>query len=250
MNPIFFADFYKIGHINQYHEDVTQVFSTWTPRTSRVPDVDKVVNFGLNLFLKRDLIDGFNQKFFNKPLHEVIDEYRHVIGTTLFKPNPRTDHIEALHNHGRMPLTFYALPEGVRVPLNVPPIFVKNTNPGQFFWVTNYIETLMSNVLWKPATSATTARRFREIFVKHARISGETDFGFVDWQGHDFSYRGMSGLDDAIASGLGHLLMFTGTDTIPAILAARDYYGAKLEPGAPIIGGSVDAQNILSCQQV
>lgn len=251
LNPLFRADFYKIGHVSQYHEDVRQVFSTWTPRSSRVPGVDKVVNFGLTMFLKEYVIKAFNDDFFARPKREVVDEYRHVIGTTLFRTNVRTDHIEALHDYGRLPLTFYSLPEGVRVPLNTPPIIVKNTNPGPFFWVTNYIETLMSNVLWKPMTSATTARRFREIFMKHARRSGEKDFGFVDWQGHDFSYRGMSGDEDAMASGLGHLLMFTGTDTIPAILAAEHYYGAKLAPGAPIIGGSVAAtEHSVACASI
>jgi len=37
-------------------------------------------------------------------------------------------------------------------------------------------------------------------------------------------------------SGMGHLLSFNGTDTVPAILAAREYYGASLS-----CGGSVPA---------
>ena len=49
---------------------------------------------------------------------------------------------------------------------------------------------------------------------------------FVDWQGQHFSMRGMSGLEDAIMSGLGHLTCFRGTDTVPAILAANWYYNA------------------------
>jgi nicotinamide phosphoribosyltransferase len=74
------------------------------------------------------------------------------------------------------------------------------------------------------------------LFTKHAKQAGETDFSFIEWQGHDFSFRGMSGREDAILSGMGHLLSFSGTDTIPAILAAQKYYGAKLS-----VGGSVPA---------
>jgi nicotinamide phosphoribosyltransferase len=74
------------------------------------------------------------------------------------------------------------------------------------------------------------------VFIKHAKLAGERDFGFVDWMGHDFSMRGMSGIEDAIMSGMGHLLSFSGTDTVPAILAAREYYGADLS-----VGGSVPA---------
>jgi nicotinamide phosphoribosyltransferase len=58
----------------------------------------------------------------------------------------------------------------------------------------------------------------------------------VDWQGHDFSMRGMSGIEDAILSGMGHLMSFSGTDSVPAILAAQKYYDAPLS-----CGGSVPA---------
>jgi len=62
---------------------------------------------------------------------------------------------------------------------------------------------------------------------------------FVQWQGHDFSFRGMSSLETAVLSGMGHLLSFTGTDTIPAIDALEQYYNADAEQ--ELIGGSVAA---------
>src|SRR6185503_3719116 len=104
------------------------------------------------------------------------------------------------------------------------------------FWLPNYLETLLSAGLWRIATSATTAQRYRRIFEQYAKEAGEEDLGFVDWQGHDFSCRGMGGIEDAIQSGLGHLFCFSGTDTVPAVVAAKQYYGAKLT-----IGGSVPA---------
>ncbi len=91
-------------------------------------------------------------------------------------------------------------------------------------------------VLWMPSTSATTARRLRKICLDHAQKFGETDFSFIDWQMHDFSMRGMAGIESAILSGMGHLTSFSGTDTMPAILAAKNYYGANLS-----VGGSVPA---------
>jgi nicotinamide phosphoribosyltransferase len=59
---------------------------------------------------------------------------------------------------------------------------------------------------------------------------------FVDWQGHDFSMRGMDSIDATISSGLGHLTSFSGTDSLPAIGGARKYYN---ETG--FVGGSVNA---------
>ena len=62
---------------------------------------------------------------------------------------------------------------------------------------------------------------------------------FVKWQGHDFSFRGMSGPEDAALSGAAHLLSFTGTDTIMAIDFLEDYYDA--DSNIELIGGSIPA---------
>lgn len=235
MNPAFLIDFYKVGHIDQYPKDVTQVWSNFTPRSTRVIDQKHVVFFGLQYFIKEILQKEWQNNFFNVYRPDIIKEYREVISATLGIKEPRTDHIEALHSLGYLPLAIYALPEGTSVPLGVPMLVITNTHP-DFAWLPNYFETILSNILWKPSTSATTSQAFRRLFLKHAKAAGETDFSFVDWQGHDFSERGMSGREDAILSGMGHLLSFSGTDTLPAIIQAHETYGADYT-----IGGSVPA---------
>ncbi len=199
MNPILFVDFYKFGHKFQYPADTTQVWSNWTPRSTRVTGKHRVVNFGLTYLCKEYLIRQFNENFFSRPEAEILAEYADVARICLGDQTPNTDHIRALHRLGYLPICIYSLPEGFSVRLNVPPIIITNTLP-EFFWLPNYFETLFSMVMWKMSTSATTAQRFRKIFVKWALESGEEDLSFVDWQGHDFSMRGMSGLEDAIMS--------------------------------------------------
>lgn len=235
MNPIFLIDFYKVGHVSQYPPDTEQVWSNWTPRNSRIVGQKDVVHFGLQYFVKEYLIRQFSEGFFSLPLAEVLSEYRELISQTLGVKEPKTDHIEWLHGLGYLPIKIYSIPEGFSTPLNCPSLVITNTLP-QGYWIPNYLETLMSNILWKPSTSATTAQRYRRIFTRYAKLAGEKDLGFIDWQGHDFSMRGMSGIEDAILSGMGHLTSFSGTDTIPAILAAHKYYGADL-----CCGGSVPA---------
>lgn len=235
MNPLFLIDFYKAGHVSQYPPGTTQVWSNWTPRSSRVECADGVVFFGLQYFIKEILLKEWQSGFFDVPLPLVLQQYRELIAATLGLQNPRTDHIESLHNLGYLPLDIWALPEGVSVPLRVPALVISNTTPDSF-WLPNYFETILSNILWKPCTSATTAQRYRRIFTRYANEAGEKDLGFVDWMGHDFSFRGMAGREDAILSGMGHLLSFSGTDTVPAIVAAHEYYGAALT-----CGGSVPA---------
>jgi nicotinamide phosphoribosyltransferase len=114
---------------------------------------------------------------------------------------------------------------------------IYNTDP-RFYWLTNYVETLMSCELWQPATSATIAREYRKVLEKAAIETG-SDIEFVKFQGHDFSMRGMSSLVSAINSGMGHLLSFYGTDTIPAIQGAEYLYGADVTK--EMIGCSIPA---------
>lgn len=234
MNPLFLIDFYKVGHVSQYPSDTTAVWSNWTPRSTYVTGAKKVVHFGLQYFIK-EILENEWQNFFDDPLDKVLAEYREVISATLGVKDPKTDHIEFLHKLGYLPIEIYSIPEGFSVPLNCPALVITNTVP-ECFWLPNYFETILSAILWKPSTSATTAQRYRQLFVKYALEAGETDLSFVDWMGHDFSMRGMAGREDSMLSGMGHLLSFSGTDTIPAILAAYKYYGANFN-----VGGSVPA---------
>lgn len=98
----------------------------------------------------------------------------------------------------------------------------------------------MSAILWKPCTSATTAFHYRKRFTHYAEETvGGTALDFVYWQGHDFSFRGMSGIEDACISAAGHLLSFYGTDTVPAIDFLEQYYSANSD--LEMVGGSVPA---------
>jgi nicotinamide phosphoribosyltransferase len=144
-------------------------------------------------------------------------------------------HFEALHDLGCLPIAVKALPEGSLVPMKVPVLTIYNTHP-DFYWITNYLETIISNLLWKPMTSATIAHEYRKVLTKWQEKTDAERGWFIDWQGHDFSMRGMDSVDAVISSGLGHLTSFSGTDSLPAIYGARKHYGAT-----EFVGGSVNA---------
>jgi nicotinamide phosphoribosyltransferase len=114
---------------------------------------------------------------------------------------------------------------------------IQNTDK-RFFWLTNYVETIASCELWPVYTAATIANEYRKLLDAAAmRTVGNTDF--VQFQGHDFSMRGMMGLEAAILTGVGHLCSFVGTDTIPSIPAAEYYYNANVEK--ELVGTSIPA---------
>lgn len=236
MGAITMIDGYKTDHRRQYPEGTEYVYSNWTPRSSRIEGVDEVVFVGLQYFLDKYLGEEFG-KFFEGDIDVIAEAYTNRLNGYLGPNQIGNQHIRDLHALGYLPLVFKALPEGTSVPLRVPMLTVENTNPN-FGWLVNYLETIMSSVLWMPMTSATIAKRMRGLLDNWARLTG-SPAEFVDWQGHDFSFRGMPGLEAACLSGLGHLTQFTGTDTIPAIEFVEQYYGA---PTADyLIGGSVAA---------
>lgn len=227
MNTLLLTDFYKINHKVQYPDNMTKLYSNFTPRKSRMKDVNGVVVFGIQHFVMTYLIKHFNENFFGKPEETVINEYkRHC--------NVDTTHISDLWNLGYLPIKLKCLPEGTICPIGVPMLTVTNTHP-EFAWLVNYLETLLSCMLWQPITSATIAHEYKKVLDKFAlKTTGSTEG--VQWQGHDFSMRGMSSVETAILSGMGHLLSFTGTDTIPAIYQLEDSYFAE-----GLIGASVPA---------
>lgn len=227
MNPLLLVDFYKPHHNKMYPDGMTKLYSNFTPRKSRIPGVDKVVFFGLQHFILKYLIEVFNEEFFVKSKKYVVSEYTRHIPIDVA-------HIEALHDLGYLPIEIKALEEGTQVPIGCPCLTITNTHP-DFAWLVNYLETLMSCMLWQPITSATIAYEYKKLLTKYAlETTGSADF--VQWQGHDFSMRGMSSVESAILSGMGHLLSFTGTDTIPAIYQLESSYNAE-----GLIGASVPA---------
>ncbi|MBL1209022.1 nicotinate phosphoribosyltransferase [Geminocystis sp. GBBB08] len=242
INPLNAIDFYKTDHRRQYPQGTTEVYANFTPRSGRlakVLDSDdiRVVFFGLQYFLQDYLIDCWQKNFFQQDKQKVLSVYKRRMDTSLGINAISVQHINALHDLGYLPLKIKALPEGSFVPIGIPLLTVVNTHP-DFFWLTNYIESVMSCYLWKPITSATTAFQYKKLVTKYAIQTG-TPLDFIPFQCHDFSFRGLSSIQDAIVSGAAHLTSFCGTDTVLAIDFLENYYNANADE--EIIGVSVPA---------
>ena len=96
-NPLLLIDFYKATHDSQYPKGLTKMVSYYTPRMSRLGDVDKVTLFGLQAFIKEYLIEGFNQYFFSKTEDEVFEEYKRVLFNTMGEACCDVEKIRSLH---------------------------------------------------------------------------------------------------------------------------------------------------------
>lgn len=225
INPIYLKDFYKVGHVDQYPEGTSLVFSNFTPRKSRMPGVNHSVFFGLQYLLKKYLINDFEKGFFSDVGCIIEDEYSSFMNLCLSQDS-NYSHIRKLRELGYLPLAIYALPELEVVPCGVPALVMYNTHP-DFYWLPNMLETLLSCTLWQPCTSATIAREYRILLDDYAEKTSDIP-DMVDYQAHDFSMRGMSSVESACLSGIAHLQYFKGTDCIPALMFNQEYYGKPL----------------------
>ncbi len=235
MNPLLLTDGYKTGHHQQYPVGTTLVYSNFTPRSNKYAPkgCDQVVSFGQQMVMQQ-IHEAFQKEFFSQPKHEVCGEMKTELSMYLGTDYDVT-HFEKLHDLGYLPIAVKALPEGTLVPIKVPVLTIYNTHP-DFYWVTNYLETILSNLLWKPMTSATIAHTYRKVLTKWQEKTDAERGWFIDWQGHDFSMRGMDSVEAVISSGVAHLTSFLGSDSLPSIYGARKYYNAD-----GMVCGSVNA---------
>lgn len=254
LNPFLATDGYKVDHHRQYPEGTTMVYSNFTPRAAKhaPKGVNKeyIISFGQQMVM-RQIKEMFDKHFFqkekcsniaynlassnvNKTLTQTKEEASKLIKLKVCQEIKKeysaylgvdydVSHIEALWDLGYLPIKVKALPEGSKVKIGVPVLTIVNTKP-EFFWLTNFLETLISNLLWKPMTSATIAYNYRQTLEMWANKTDKENVGFVDFQGHDFSMRGMDSVDATISSGLGHAVSFLGSDSLPVIQGARKYY--------------------------
>lgn len=228
---ILLTDGYKLDHRRQYPKGTEYVYSNWTPRScTYFPEANEgVVVFGIQYFIKEYLMNQFKEGFFNLPKDVAISRFKRRIDTFLGKENQvGTKHIEELYDLGYLPIRIKALPEGTLCPIRVPILTFINTHP-DFFWLTNYFETLISTTLWLPMTSATSARLYKKELKRHAEKTGFSKDVMLEFLCHDFSMRGMAGVEAAIMSGMAHMTSFVGSETIPAIEALEKYYNADAD---------------------
>lgn len=239
-NPLFSTDFYKIGHINQYNPLTTLIFSNFTPRADKlfqhyVPDAPHAVLVaGVQGVVQSFIMDMWNEGFFNQAKDKVVSQYKRLVDKSL-NVDLDVTHIEELHDLGYLPLEIRCLPEGTLCPIQVPIYTVHNTDD-RFAWLTNYFESALSAETWKVITNATTAFNYRLLFERYAEKTCDNNL-HVDFQGHDFAFRGLSGIYDGYGSSFGHILSFKGTDTVLAIQYAEDFYDGE----ETFVAGSIPA---------
>jgi len=218
MNKLLLTDSYKLGHYPQYPKNTESVYSYLESRGGRF---EWSVFFGLQYILKKYLAGKVVTR-------ESIDEAEafaryHFGNTTNVFNRAGWEYILEKYD-GKLPVEIKAVPEGSIVKTKNVLMTVENTDP-KAYWLTNYLETLLVQV-WYPITVATQSWHMREIIRNYLEETG--DPSLLPYKLHDFGFRGVSSVETAGIGGAAHLVNFQGTDTIPGILLASDYYHAGI----------------------
>lgn len=244
INPMLLIDFYKAVHAEMLPKDITKSVSYFTPRMSRVKMWDKVVMFGLQGFIKTYLIDYFNENFFERPFDEVMGEYSRIMDAALGKDAYKLEKIEKLHKLGYLPIEVISLPEGARVPMQVPMFGITNTHE-DFAWLPQSLESLISAESWHPMLAATVGATYRDIVNKYYELTCDDNIPKAKALGA-FDFRGEECTESAIKAGAGWCLSFLNTATVPTIPYLEQYYNCDCTK-EPVAYGSPSTEHSVMC---
>jgi nicotinamide phosphoribosyltransferase len=224
MNIILGTDSYKVSHSKISKPGTTEVYSYFE---SRGGIFDEIVFFGLNYILKRHLSTPITQS----DVEEAATFFKDHFGDEKLFNREGWEYIIKQHG-GKLPVSIKAVPEGTLVePKNVL-MTVVNTD-SKCFWLTNYLETLLSQV-WYPCTVASLSRQQKK-YIKAAMEKSSDSLDGLQFKLHDFGMRGSVALEASAIGGAAHLVNFMGTDTLSALVLLRDYYSC------PMAGFSIPA---------
>lgn len=227
-NLLLATDSYKTSHFNQYPPGASKITSYIEARCGE--GIQDVVFFGLQAAMI---------EYFENPITRWdVDEAEAIIkGSGL--PFNRTgfDHmVEAFG--GYAPIKIDAIPEGSVVPRGTPLVTIENVGGPKTLWATSYFETLLLRGIWYPTTVASLSYSIRKTIASYwLKTVDEANMGGMDFALHDFGARGATSGESAAIGGLAHLLNFSGTDTLEANLAGRDYY----DTDGQVVGYSIPA---------
>jgi len=235
-NPLLALDVYKMGHMEQYVPGCTTVLSYLLARSDKT--FKRTVFFGLQYYLKQYLSVQLEPW--------MADEFLEYRAAILGMPNsPEVERkIRALCELGYWPLRIRAVPEGTVMETRNVLMTMTNTDP-DFPWCVGFIESLILKI-WYSITVASCSFAYRQAVDTHFERSVDSSLHFLkQFSVHDFGYRGDTSEEGAALSGVAHLLSFIGSDTVPALPFARQFYHAK--PGELVMASVPASEHSVMC---
>jgi len=137
----------------------------------------------------------------------------------------RENWLGILNDHGGyLPVEIEAVPEGLVVPTRNVLVQVINTDP-KYYWATSFFETSLLRAVWYPTTVGTISWLCKQV-IREALQRTSDHPEVLRHTLHDYGARGVSSQQSAALGGLAHLVNFSQSDTVPGIIAAKEFYNA------------------------
>jgi nicotinamide phosphoribosyltransferase len=250
----FLSDGYKIGHPDMYADGTEVVSSNLTPRGDKIYKRTCTKYYDGKLVVLghagaiQEIVEMWDD-FFKMDRGIAIARFKLLCDNYFGYDLITTDRLAMLHKLGYLPLEIRTLDEGDKVNMGIPVLTIRNT-VDHAFWLVNFLETVISNLTWKPSTAATIAQEYRAMLTDFANRTG-VPLDVVNIQAHNFADRGMSGFEDAARTGFGHAGSFLGSDSLGTVMYAQQYYraGNFVSCSVPATEHAVSTSNILRIEQ-
>ena len=210
-NLLLNTDSYKASHWLQYPPGTD---ATFFYVESRGGLYDRTLFYGLQAILKESLAEPITQAD--------VNEAREVFAAH-GEPFNEAGWRYVIDRHGgHVPIRIRAVPEGTVVPTHQALVTIESTDPDAY-WVPSYLETLLLR-LWYPVTVATTSWHIKQTVRQFLERTSDDPVQQLPFKLHDFGARGVSSAESAALGGSAHLVSFSGTDNVLALMAARAHY--------------------------
>lgn len=219
------TDSYKAGHPRQYPDNMKQATAYGEFRKAMFDNDHRIVFFGGRYY---------TETFLNRQwTMEDVDAAALFYSThnVPFTPYPFPEELFRKfirENNGYFPVKVEMIPDGTVIYPHVPVYQI--TAADDYSRLVTFIETILTMV-WHPTNVATLAAHTRNAIVSSfGRSADEESYWKIDSRLHDFGFRGTSSIESAVLGGMGHLLSFTGSDTMAACYYAQFAYNG----GTPV----------------
>lgn len=213
-NLILNADSYKASHFNMYPENSSGQYAYIEARVKN----ETIIPFGLQMAIKKYLLTPITL--------DDIEEAEELI-TAHGLPFNRDGWLKIVNEYnGLLPITIKGVLEGTPTP-SLSPIVTIECEDDELFWLPSYIETWLQRAIWYPSTIASNDYKNYKILKESYKRTSDNPNN-INYALHCFGARGVTSEESSEIGGLAHLLYFKGTDNLPAIRAAKEYYHSQM----------------------
>lgn len=220
-NPLRLSDSYKDTHF--YDALVSELLSYMEARGGEYPFTEffglqgiLIEHFSGEFFTQADLDEEYanSQVHFYEGFPYHYDDWKYILDTY----------------NGRLPVEIKAVKEGTIVPVGNVLYTIQSTDkrvPGIGQWM----ETVLQHT-WYPTAVATKSRMCKDLYRQFLEETADPEaWGALEFQLHDFGFRGATCVQAAGRGGAAHLLNFKGTDTKVAMDYLHQFYLAPKVSG-------------------